>query len=257
MSNQMQNRAPIPLTQHDVFTNWMYADPVNGAQKRPSFRMKVLGNVPRFIVKTNVPDDKNHGKIEFNTDIETFAAITTLLADLGEGKLEGSYSFEYNDHIFTNGQRSDKPVTKATIRLGKDAESGRIYIAVLGYQRPMIRFFFGPSDRHALKNGDNSDTDQSFISKTYARACAAWWSNITYGLLNQHFDENARNVAKAPAQGGQGGGFGGNNQRQGGGGNQGGNSYGNTHGGGNGGGGGSFGGGNVDSFDDFGDMNGF
>lgn len=257
MSNQgHQNRAPVPLSQHDVFTNWLYADPVEGGQKRPNFRLKVIGNVPRFIVKTNVPNDKNNGRIEFHTDIETFTVVTKLLDDVATGKEEGPFVLEYNDFIFTQGQRSDKPVTKATIRIGKEANTGRIYIAVLGYQRPKIQFFFGPSDRHALKAGDGSAGDEAFISRMYARACAAWWQNITFGLLNQHFDENARNVAKPPAGPGGGGNNYGGNQ---GGGNQGGggNNYGNNYGNGGGNNAPAASGGSVDSFDDFSDSNSF
>lgn len=219
MSNQDQpNRAPIKLTQFDVFSNWMYADaPVAGAQKPGTFRLKVLGNVPRFIVKTNVPDDKDYGKIEFNTDVPTFMAVIKLIEDLAEGREEGSFTLEYNDHVFmAGGQRSEKPVTKASIKIGKDKDSGRIYIAVLGYNRPKIQFFFGPAKRHDMKGGDGSAIDPGFVSRTYARACAAAWSELAMGLLNQNFDKEAKNVAKpmGPPQGNNGGGQGGGGQRQ-------------------------------------------
>jgi|TARA_B100002019_G_scaffold286201_1_gene296295 hypothetical protein len=215
------NRKPIPLTQFDVFSNWLYADaPVAGAQKPGNFRLKVIANVPRFIVKTNVPDDKDNGRIEFQTDIPTFMAVIKLVEDLAEGREEGSFTLEYNDHVFgAGGQRSEKPVTKASIKIGKDKESGRIYIAVLGYNRPKIQFFFGPAKRHDLKGGDGSVLDAGFVSRTYARACVKSWSEMALKLLNDNFDKDAKNVAKPPAPPqGQGGGNGyqggGNNQRQ-------------------------------------------
>lgn len=225
MSNQQPPRKPIKLTPFDVMSNWLYADPVAGAQKRPHFQLKILGNVPRFIVKTKVPDDRDYGKIEFNTDIYTFMVIIDAIRDLGEGKEEGSMMVEYNDHIFVNGQRSERPVTKATIKLGVDRETSRVYIAVLGHNRPKIQFFFGPSNFHAVKHGDGSDRDVAEISRRYARACASAWSKMAMGLIKDNFDEDAKNVAKpmgGPNQ--QGGGQrqgGGNNyggQRQGGGG---------------------------------------
>lgn len=216
--NNQPNRAPIKLTPLDVFSNWLYAEPVAGATKRANFRLKVLGNVPRFIVKTNVPDDKNNGRIEFNTDIATFAVVVDFINDLAEGKEEGSYTLEYNDHVFSSGgQRSEKPVTKATIKIGKEKDTGRIFIAVLGYNRPKIQFFFGPSNFHALKSGDGSELDAGFVSQRYAKACAKSWSEQVINLINANFDEDAKNVAKAPAPPGQ---QGGGQQRQGGGGGQ-------------------------------------
>lgn len=208
MSNQGQPaRTPVPLTQFDVFSNWLYADaPIAGAQKPGNFRLKVLGNVPRFTVKTNVPDDKDYGKIDFQTDVPTFMAVIKLIEDLAEGREEGSFTLEYNDHVFTSGgQRSEKPVTKASIKIGKEKDSGRIYIAVLGYNRPKIQFFFGPAKRHELKAGDGSALDIGFVSRVYARACAKSWSEIAVGLLNQNFDKDAKNVPKpmGPPQGNQ------------------------------------------------------
>ena len=222
MSNQPA-RKPIKLTPFDVMSNWLYADPVAGAQKRPHFQLKVLGNVPRFIVKTKVPDDKDYGKIEFHTDVYTFMVIIDAIRDLADGKDDAAMMVEYNDHIFINGARSERPVTKATIKLGVDKDSGRIYIAVLGHQRPKIQFFFGPSNFHAAKNGDGSERDQGEVSRRYARACANAWADMAMGLVRSNFDEDAKNVAKPMGPPGQGGGqrnnYGGG-QRQGGGGQQ-------------------------------------
>lgn len=219
------NRPPIKPNALDVMSTWMFADPVAAGSKRPNFRVKVIGNVPRFVVKTNVPDDKNNGRIDFNMDLPTFGAILYKLQQVVEGNAD-SFTFEYNDD-FIAGKKLDKPVTVASVKGGRDRESGRIYIAVLGYQRPKIQFFFGPSKFHALKLGDGSDLSGAEVSNAYTMGFVKMYSKLVGNLLDSNFNEDAKNVAKAPTGpggsyqnngGGQSGGGGGYPQQGGGGG---------------------------------------
>jgi len=243
MAEQPNNRPPLQPTVFDVMSNWMFAEPVAGATKRANFRIKVMGNVPRMVVKTNVPDDKNNGRIDFNMDTQTFAVIVSKIRRLAEGTATGGFErgfqMEYNDD-FIAGKKLDKAVTVATVKVGKD-ENGRIYIAVLGYNRPKIRFFFGPSKYHALKFADGSDVTDADVSCDFALGWCDFVAPLVMELLNERFDPDAKNVAKAPSQ--QGGGYNnqGGGQRQGGGGQS-------QGGGGGQPGGGDFG--NIESFDE-------
>lgn len=204
MAEQPQ-RKPIPLTQLDVMSNWMYADPVAGGTRRPNLRVRVMGNVPRFVVRTNVPDDKNNGRIDFHTDLATFSVIIAKLEELAKGDTT-SYEWTYEDHIFNNGKRSETPVTISTLRIGKDREDGRVYIAVLGYNRPKIQFFFGPSRFHKFRYGDGSEITMADQSAAYAMGFVKGYAPIVHQLLVSTFDEEARNVPKPPPQQDQQGG---------------------------------------------------
>lgn len=195
-----QNK-PVPLNTLDVLSNWMYSEPVAGATKRPSFRIRVIRNVPRFTVKTNVPNDKNNGRIDFNCDVATFSVIMSKLEELAEGKSNESFNFNYVDHIFTNGQRSEKPVVQSTVKIGKDQESGKIYIAVLGYNRPKIQFFFGPSQYHRMVYGDGSEVKESVISAAYTVGFVKTMVPLVCGVLVNQFDEDAKNVPKMQPMG--------------------------------------------------------
>ncbi len=243
-----QQNFPAPvLNIFSVMSNWMFADPVEGAQKRPSLRFGVYGNVPRITVKTNVQGDMNNGKIDFNMDLGTFAVAMAYLQDL-TNKVPDTPSemkFIYQDD-FVAGKKLDKIITLATLVIGK-ANDGRIYIAVLSSQqsRPRIRFFFGPSKYHAIQNGDGSLVSPEVMSVAYARGFARAFEPMIYQLLTgSSFDPNAKNVANPANFNGGGGGNGGGNR--GGGGN-------NYNRGGNGGGGNAprpqGGGNNFDSFD--------
>ncbi len=235
-------RPPIKPNPLDVMSTWFFAEPVAGATKRPNFRAKVIGNVPRFVVKTNVPDDRNNGRIDFNMDLPTFGAIMSRFQKLADGGDE-PFTFEYNDD-FVGGKKLDKPVTVASVKGGRDRETGRIYIAVLGYNRPKIQFFFGPSKFHAMKHGDGSEVSQAEVSNAYCASFVNMYSKLVAELLVSEFNEDGKNVAKAPTAQGGGGGQGYQNR---GGGQQ--------YGGGNSGGGQPSGGGdsfkNADSFEDF------
>lgn len=206
-----QQNFPAPvLNVFSVMSNWMFADPVEGSQKRPSMRVGVFGNVPRITVKTNVQNDINHGKIDFNMDLATFAVGMAYLQDLVEGKdVPQEQKFEYQDD-FVAGKKLDKIITLATWVIGK-ATDGRIYMAVISsqQQRPRIRFFFGPTKYHDIKNGDGSQVGADKISAAYARGFARSSEQLVYILLGgPSFDPNAKNVAN-PANFGGGGGQGG------------------------------------------------
>jgi len=239
---EQPNRAPITPTPLDVMSTWMFGDPVAGATKRPNLRVKVIGNVPRFVVKTNVPDDKNNGRIDFNCDLGTFSVIMNKIDELAEGGNE-TYDIEFIDD-FIAGKKLDKPVTIATVKVGRDRQSGKVFMAVLGYNRPKIQFFFGPSKFHNIKRGDGSELTAEELSNAYAKGFVKAYAPIVYHLLCSEFNPDAKNVAKAPSQqqgGGQGGG--GYQQNRGGGGGN----YQQNRGGGNSGGGAG----------DFGDVEGF
>jgi len=195
MSEQPQ-RPPIIPNALDVMSTWMYAEPTSSGQKRPNFRVKVIGNVPRLVVKTNVPDDKNNGRIDYNMDLPTFGVIMAKIREIAQGK-DGSFTSEYVDD-FIAGKKLDKPVVIASVKIGRDNASGKIYIAVLGYQRPKIQFFFGPSKFHTLKQGDGSELTEAEISSAYAMGFVDMYSKVVAELLISEFNPEGKNVAKAP-----------------------------------------------------------
>lgn len=197
MSQQQNFPAPI-LNIFSVMSNWMFADPVEGSQKRPNLRFGVYGNVPRVTVKTNVQGDMNNGKIDFNMDLGTFAVAMAYLRKLTEGVPDTPNEMKliYQDD-FVAGKKLDRVMTLSTLVIGK-ATDGRIYIAVLSSQqsRPRIRFFFGPTKYHGIQNGDGSMLSVEAMSVAYANGFARTVEPLIYNLLTgANFDPNAKNVA--------------------------------------------------------------
>lgn len=217
MSQQNPN-APR-LNPFSVMSTWLHAEPCEGATKRPNLRFTVIGNVPRITVRTNVPNDLQYGRIDFKTDLATFAAAMTYGQKLANGDdVPDERRFVYQDN-FVAGKRLDKPMTLSTLVIGREQSSGRIYIAVLSsqQQRPRIRFFFGPSQFHNILNGDGTPLSPKDMSEAYAQGFLNAAYDVIKHMLVTEFDENARNVAN-PANFNSGGGnnnnSGGNNNYQ-------------------------------------------
>ncbi|AEH03488.1 hypothetical protein AVT69_gp062 [Pseudomonas phage PhiPA3] len=228
-----QPNAPA-LNAFSVMSTWLSADPVEGAQKRPSLRFGVFGNVPRISVKTNVPNDLNNGKIDFRCDLATFAAAMTYADDLVNDKpgVPQERKFIFQDD-FVAGKKMDKVIPITSLVIGREASTGRIYIAVLStqQQRPKIKFYFGPSKFHNILNGDGSQISPKEMSEAYAAGFLKPATAIVYHMMVSAFDPNAKNVAN-PANFNGGGNGGGNNYNRG---NGGGNYNRGNNGGGNGG----------------------
>lgn len=237
MSQQGQMPAPT-LNAFSVMSTWLFAPPVEGSQKRPSIRFGVYGNVPRITVKTGVEGDINHGKIDFKTDLATFAAAMGYARQLIEGKdIPQERIFVHQDD-FVGGKKIDKVVPLAKLQIGREPTTGRVYIAVLSTQssRPRIRFFFGPTKHHDILNGDGTQISPKEMSEAYAYGFLVPAEAIVYNLMVQSFDQNAKNVAN-PANFTSNNGGGGQRPQGGGGYNSNNGGGGNYNGGGNSGGG--------------------
>lgn len=196
MSQNMQANA-IQLNPFSVMSTWLHAEPVEGSQKRPNLRFNVIGNVPRISVRTNVPNDPQYGRIDFKTDLATFAAAMHYANQLATGAdVPQERRFTYEDD-FLAGKKLDKPMVLSTLMIGREAESGRIYIAIISsqQQRPRIRFFFGPSKYHNILNGDGTQITPKEMSEAYAIGFLKPAEQLVYQLLVKDFDENAKNVA--------------------------------------------------------------
>ncbi len=243
MSNG-QRKMPEPDI-FSVFSNWLYAKPVNEGEKRPSLTLKALGNVPRISVKTNVKSDvgSHNGRIDFKTDLASFTVAMNHLERMANGLETEGWNVDYEDD-FVAGKKMEKKMKLAVCRLDRDPETRELYISIRAYNRPEINFNFGPSKYHALRKTNGQDLSREEISNAYARAFACDVRDLMKQLLLKKFDKDAKNVAGGggftPNQGG--GNFGGNG---------GGNSY---NKGGNQGGGYNKPKNDFDSFDDFEDL---
>ena len=203
---------PRKFNQPDMMNNWLYGKPVEQGAKRPSLRVRVAGNSPRFVVNTNVKNDANNGRIEFNMDYMTFSAIMSTIYRMAKGEITETVRYEYQDN-FVAGKKLPEVITLATTEIGR-LKTGQMYICVRSTQngRPSIPFVFGPSTKHGVIYVGDREITPKEVSEFYAMGFARMQLDIIGQLLVTDFDEEGKGIAKPPAQQGGSG-----NQRQGGG----------------------------------------
>ncbi len=207
MSMQPQ-QSNIKLNPFSVMSNWLYAEIPEGSTKRPNMRFGVFGNVPRITVNTNIKDDLNKGKIEWNTDLPTFMLMVSYIDRLAknEPNLPPRREFIYqNDYVA--GKNLGKVVPLTRLVVGREKESERIYIAAISTQtqRPRIKFYFGPSKYHDILNEEGQRVSAREMSELYAIGFADAARLLTTMIIVNDFDPNAKNVANpANMNGGQG-----------------------------------------------------
>lgn len=220
----------------------LYGTPAQPSHKRPVMTFGYVGKkytagCASITVKTNVPDDKNYGKIEAVIPMAQLYGVFEQIRNLT--KLEGAQ--ERSTRLFTDfmmGKKTDTPVAYANLIVGKE-EDGRVYIALISRNRPAFKFYMCPDDFfRCITNGEEMNTAEFYA-----------WNAVGYVNMIQGIFDNlvtTKFVPWVPDNGGNGGGnknnnYSGGNQNSGGGNNGGGNS-----GGGNGGWGGNDGGGSGD-----------
>jgi hypothetical protein len=136
--NQQNKKPPNILSDYKYR---LLSDPVQGARKRPTLELDFYKNNPRFIVRTQVDGDKDHGRIQAPMDADTMFAIMQSIEDMATGKLTERKEYQHWDYYFMNGKRSDDVVKKATTIIDRD-EDGVMFIAVIAKDRPKIKFHF-------------------------------------------------------------------------------------------------------------------
>lgn len=172
------------------------ADALPGGEGRPSFLLYYTGNHPRIDVYTQMPNDKDNGKIRGTLDVVVLFSIGECLARLADTDDVGPYTIENLDHTWKDKVRSKEPVLMTKTVMGKDKD-GRIYIALLSAdsERPKVRFYFGLSYYHQLKRGNEvlSDAEISkIVARAWSKAIMSLYSNVAAANY-EHKDRNAGN----------------------------------------------------------------
>ncbi len=234
------NRPQVRQTALHEFKFRLIGDPVNGERRPPTLGFGISKNQPTIVVKTNVQNDKDYGKITAKPTTADFFVILDLVDKAIHA--EPGFKEEVRLHAsrFISGQPSKEPMLDSRVVVGKDKE-GVVFISALSWEkeRPIIKFPFRPiADNRTLTtlvHADGSPWTAAELSVSYAKA----WLRSLYGVIPHLLITEY--VAPPPREQ-QGGG--GNNNWGGGGGNRGGNQgggYGGGGGGGNRGGGADFG----------------
>ena len=181
--------------------------------KRSSLIWGVYSNNPRLTVYTGDPEDSSertgYGKIAANLDTPTFFAFIEMLEAAAKSTEECKQKIDNKGFTWFGGKRSEVPVVVNSLIVGKDAE-GCVWVSVVADNRPIIKFFIGPSEFHVLYHSTGKPFSKAEASSLYAVAYCQLLRNMVGNVLVTEYTEE---VAKKPFNQ-----TGGNNNQNGGGG---------------------------------------
>lgn len=224
---------------------WISAD--NGQGKKGTLKWDIYKNNPRITVYTNIPDDRDNGRISANLNPQVFAAFMTLVqraidfrptADQPEFKVKIE---NMRPNFQKGGGKPDGMVGASELWIGKDSQ-GIVWLSVTAYNRPKIKFQFFTDEYHNFYHGTGERFSAGETSVLMAEGYLKVLAEIMGPLyVNLYVEEEPRNGGNQGGNRGGNGGGGWQNNRGGNGGGQGGN-----QGGGGGGGNRSYGQGGGD-----------
>jgi hypothetical protein len=185
----------------------LYAEPVNGGKKKPSLYVEFFENNPRLVVKTNVDNDTDYGKIRAKLDMPYFFAMIDLLKSVIDGPNGQRPRFVNKTRKFLNNE--SKILDDSYVLCGKD-DNGVVFISVLAYnkERPKIKFEFGFNDYHTIVNHDGTPYDKG----KWSQHCARGWVEVVSDVLKRTFSSNWEYVDYFAKKGDRKAGGGNNNQ---------------------------------------------
>lgn len=179
-------------------------------KQEPTLSVRVKDNRPGFIVRTNIEGDRDYGKIEADTDSNTFFTILETMRTIAEDEeFRGAYEFECKGYFWGPQGRSEKPGVKAAVVVGRDSE-GVLFISVTSGKRPRIKFAIRPSQWFGVKlNGE--DVSRAKMSSLYAKGQVNLLSKLVAQILEKEFVSyeqiKQRKEAAKQNRGGGGGGY--------------------------------------------------
>lgn len=162
--------------------------PLDGASRRPTLSFKILRNGLVLEARTNIPEDKDYGRITLTFGPQDFFAFLTLLDGAIDAAVDTSETIAYADNPWTKQGRSPEKKLVGKVIVGKDKE-GVVYIAIQSWDRsrPQVTFPVLPSGNYQFLGGpDNTAWDRPRISKLYAKS---WRESLAQLMPMAYFDE--------------------------------------------------------------------
>ncbi len=218
MSNAKRKFTPREKSYLSEFTLGMQGPVQNGAQFPAEFRMAFAANKVAIQVETKNRDAKNFGRFEVVVPYMSAIGILNTIDLLIQDKNRSKAQYRVKDFVFFGpGNKSDAPMLKGTLTVGRDTE-GCLYIGLSGKDITPIKFIF--SLKHdELTNDQGEPVNAAEMAEFAAKVFVETYKGLLPVVMALHYKEPE---PKNPA-GGNGGQQGGGNSYGGGRGNGGGN----------------------------------
>jgi hypothetical protein len=191
---QFQRNPSIKMNALSEFKLRLVAPPTQGATKKATLSMGVYKNNPRLVVRTNVPNDKDFGRITAAMDTFTFFTMLHAIRMHADGPADSKTKIE-NRSTFVAGRKMDSPVCVSTTFVGKDKD-GVVFIAITARDRPNIKFdFLCDEIWHAFSHGDGRPYTAAEASVLYAKGwCTTAEVLVPQILVSEYVEPDMSNA---------------------------------------------------------------
>lgn len=164
---------------------------------------------PHLVVYTNVPNDRDNGKIEAKLNLVSYYQLVLLLKEVITGpSTKDGKPFGYvmeNKNFRWFGKEKSKDVEVLTkIVIGKD-EDGKVFISLLSADkdRPKIKFEFGKREWHDFMYRDGTPLSAGDVSQMHAMT----WVEMVPNIITTMCTNNYKHPEPKNKDGGGGGGY--------------------------------------------------
>ena len=192
MSNYQQNNQQIREVIWNLSTMAVYAQPLEGSKRKPSFKLDYRKNRVRLVVRTGVENDKDYGRMVIDLPPPAFQALILLVEKVANIRLTEDVP-EYKEFIevyrpdFMN-KGSGKQIKAGEVIIGKD-KAGMVFISVHMHGRPCPKFEWGsPNNWIRYKHATGEAFKPSELSVMEALAWAKLMSNTLPIVMNRFYE---------------------------------------------------------------------
>lgn len=176
----------------------------------PQLAIRIKDNQPRFVVYTNVENDKNNGIIEAPMDSVVFMTVMQIIRDVADGRSKGN-KIHNRGHYFSAQGRSAEPGVLSVTSIGIN-DNGIICMSVVAKGRPEAVFKFGPHEWHPMMDASGNAVTVQEQSRLFALGYVNLMEKCVVRVLGDEFinytDLKARKEANRAARSGGNGGSG-------------------------------------------------
>lgn len=175
---------------------------VQGATRPPTWSMAMISNQLRVTCYSNVPNDKDNGRISARMSaiaaFSFFEALRKVLAT------EEKCNYPFECRTVRQGGDWRNPVLDSTIHVGRNGE-GVIYFGIVAADssRPRLNFPLLPTNFHAFID---SNTKQVLGEKLSSEFWAGGYLRLMENLAASVLDSNFKEPPPRPQNGGGNGG---------------------------------------------------
>ena len=161
---------PLPRNYLDFGKLGLYADKLEGGERRPQFSFKVIRGFIHAVVRTGIPTDVKNGYMSLKIDPKNFYAFLGAFKSLLD-KERDNVRMTIEDKIYDEKEQkfSDEMVPMGAIKAGRDKD-GKIYISLVIEKRPKVQFYFGKEYNCSVKKDGGNEFTEAEYSQLYAQS---------------------------------------------------------------------------------------